>query len=253
MKRIQHFIWVMVVVVGAGLLAGVAWGTESEKLFQEGIKNYNEGRYAEAVRLFSGLAEKGVENGKLYYNLGNAYLKNNDLGFAVLWYERAAKLIPDDPDLNFNLEYARSLVKDMKEERGAPVFRILFFWEHLLSEEAIKYTAIILNSVFFITALAGLVLRRRISKMVYGLILAASLVFTTTAFYNFYDQKYYHRAVIVSEKASVRSGLSDDATELFVLHAGAKVDVEKEQNGFYRIYFSKGKIGWLHKDLVEKI
>jgi uncharacterized protein YgiM (DUF1202 family) len=48
----------------------------------------------------------------------------------------------------------------------------------------------------------------------------------------------------------VRSGLTEDSTELFVLHAGTKVKIGKERNGFYRISFSDTKIGWLKKSEV---
>ena len=48
----------------------------------------------------------------------------------------------------------------------------------------------------------------------------------------------------------VRSGLTEDSTELFVLHAGTKVKIGKERNVFYRISFSDTKIGWLKKSEV---
>ena len=85
-----------------------ALGTGRTRLFLDGINDYNTGKYKDAVKKLSHIAEKGVVNGKLYYNLGNAYLKSGDVGRAILWYERALKLMPHDPDLRFNINYARS-------------------------------------------------------------------------------------------------------------------------------------------------
>jgi hypothetical protein len=42
------------------------------------------------------------------YNLANSYARAGKPGLAVLNYERAALLAPDDPDINANLEYVRA-------------------------------------------------------------------------------------------------------------------------------------------------
>src|ERR1700691_3950222 len=42
------------------------------------------------------------------YNLGNSYARAGKPGLAVLSYERAALLAPDDPDINANLAYVRA-------------------------------------------------------------------------------------------------------------------------------------------------
>ena len=73
------------------------------------------------------------------------------------------------------------------------------------------------------------------------------LIFTLTAFHNFYLEKNFRSGVILSEQVSVRSGLSEGSTELFVLHAGTKIRIERETQTHYRIYFSEDKIGWLKK------
>src|SRR5450755_1423737 len=42
------------------------------------------------------------------YNLANSYARAGKPGLAVLSYERAALLAPDDPDINDNLAYVRA-------------------------------------------------------------------------------------------------------------------------------------------------
>ena len=58
------------------------------------------------------------------------------------------------------------------------------------------------------------------------------------------------QAIILPEKVSIRSGLNDEATELFTLHAGSKITIEKRLNDHFRIYFSEGKIGWIKQSEV---
>ena len=114
-------------------VAATAPATPTARTFMDGTEAYRNGNWPAAIAAFESLADGGVNNGKLFYNLGNAYLKNDDLGRALLWYERALKRIPDDPDLRFNYDYALTLTKDERGEKESPLLRILFFWKYQLS------------------------------------------------------------------------------------------------------------------------
>ena len=78
-------------------VAATASATPNARTFMDGAEAYRSGDWPAAIDAFESLAASGVDNGKLFYDLGNAYLKNDDLGRALLWYERALKRIPDDP------------------------------------------------------------------------------------------------------------------------------------------------------------
>lgn len=213
--------------------------------FVDGVRHYEAGRWEAAAARFSEIADSGVVGGKLYYNLGNAHLKNGDLGRAVMWYLRARKLIPGDPDLAFNLRYALSLVKDRPEAESAAIWDVLFFWRWKLGRRATQQAAIGLNLLFWSIVAYRLARRKPPLNTLNVLVLTVALVFAATAAYNLYDDRCRRAAVILPEAVSVRSGFSKNATELFVLHAGSRVRVEKENGGFARIRFADGKIGWL--------
>ncbi len=237
------------VMLGLLALAGPADAAEDRsaaaRTFLEGVEAYRRGAYGAAVAAFRTLAASGVRNPHLYYNLGNACLKSGDLGPAILWYERALKLAPDDPDLAFNHAYATSLVKDEREDESAPVYRILFFWRRLLSPRAAAAVALVFNGLFWLALTVRFLRRKRVMKGVAYPLLAAALIFTATALYNYYEAACLREGIVLPETISVRSGLSEDATELFVLHAGAKVAIQGQKEEFYRIWFSEGKIGWV--------
>jgi len=229
-------------------LAGNAGAQDKEltQAFLNGIDQYKSGDFAGAVQSFQKLADAGIRSGKLFYNLGNAYLKTGQIGHAMLWYERALQLIPDDPDLRFNYEYALTLLKDDRGEKNISIVRILFFWKYLLSSSAVRIIALVLNALFWIMITIRLAMRKKLLKTPIVLTLILASVFSLTAIYNYYESKYFRMAVILSEEVAVRSGLSDDATELFRLHGGSKIRIEKEKDQYYRIFFSEGKIGWIH-------
>jgi tetratricopeptide (TPR) repeat protein len=224
-----------------------AQASETARAFLDGIQSYKEGHFDKAVFEFKKIADSGIVNAKLFYNLGNAYLKAGDLGRAIIWYERALKLDPDDPDIKFNYGYAMSLTKDEKEDKELPIIQILFFWKYSLSPDIVQWAALSLNLLFWLIITIRILLKKKpMFYFGYGLLIFA-LIFTMTAFYNAYDSAYLRYAVVLPEKISVRSGFSEDSTELFALHAGTKVRVEKEKGEFLRIYYAEGKIGWVKK------
>jgi tetratricopeptide (TPR) repeat protein len=219
---------------------------DQARVFLEAVKNYDQGDYGAAAEGFLTVAQAGVVNGKLYYNIANAYLKAGDIGRAVLWYEKALRLIPNDPDLRFNLEYARSRVRD-KAPDTLSLAEMLFFWRTWLGGK----TVVILAAVFSLLFCLGVFFKKYLLINVpaffrYGA-LALFLFFTLTAGGNYYFDQHCREGVVLADAVSAKSGFSDLSTELFVLHAGSRVTVEQAQKDFYRIRFGKDKIGWVDK------
>lgn len=221
--------------------------SETARTFIDGTEAYRNGDWPAAVAAFESLAEAGVDNGQLFYNIGNAYLKNDDLGHAMLWYERALKRIPDDPDLRFNHDYALTLTKDERGEEKSPLLRILFFWKYQLSHATVRWIAVFLNSVLW-TALSILAIRKkRLLRPSVILIAAGTVIFSATVVFNYVETSRIQYAVILPQQASVRSGFTDTATQLFVLHAGTRVRIERESDTHLLVRYTADKIGWVIK------
>ena len=233
----------------AGLLsAGNALATPTD--FVDGVKAYNTKDYATAVAKFEAVADKGAANAALYYDLGNAYLKNKDLGHALLWYERAAKLAPEDPDLRFNLEYARSLAKDAGEFQTGPLRRVLFFWCDMLAPQTLQLVTIGANLALWLLVGLCLFRRSRILRGLRAMALVAVLLLAPSMCYQMYEQAFVKQGILLNAKTSVRSGRTEDSTRLFELHAGSRVRVAANNNGWLKIHFGADKIGWVPADSV---
>ncbi len=219
------------------------------RIFLAAVNSYEQGHYAAAAEGFLTLAEAGVVNGNLYYNIANAFFKAGDIGRAVLWYEKAYRLIPRDPDLKFNLAYARTLVKDKAPDNTSWLLD-LFFWRYWLGRNLTAVLAAVFSVCFFF----ALFLKRKLKKGVPGVIvygtLGLFLFFSLTATGNYLLGYSDNQGVVLAESISVKSGLSDLATELFVLHAGSRVAIEQKQKNFYRIRFGKDKIGWVNQKTI---
>jgi len=240
----------MILILLAGCFSIAGHAGDSTADFVHAVEMYKEGRYVEAAGLFESIAATGIQSGQLYYNIGNAYLKHGDLGRAILWYERAKRMIPGDPELDFNLNYARTLTKDETEAAQEGIRRILFFWKYRFSPAALSWMALSANLIFFSILILRLFLDRRRFRLMDGLPLVLAVVLSATVLYDPLAKKTGGQAVILPEKVSVRAGLTEDSTELFILHAGTLVSADRIQQTHVRIRFSNGKIGWVRQDEI---
>src|SRR5215468_12575769 len=90
--------------------------------------------YRQAIAGYEQLISAGIHNAKLYYNLGNAYFRLNDLGRAILHYRRGLRLEPGNRQLQANVSYARSRRMDQIDVSSQHSLRHqLFFWQNELS------------------------------------------------------------------------------------------------------------------------
>src|SRR5690606_28583465 len=73
---------------------------------------YDSKKYSEAIKNYEQLVSEGYISYQLYFNLGNSYFRNNQLGKAIYYYELARKLEPNDEDVKINLGIAASKTID---------------------------------------------------------------------------------------------------------------------------------------------
>ena len=246
-------------LLAVGLLLACAFPTAAAespaptRLFVEGLNAYKEGDFNTAIDRFDTLVGEGRASGKLYYNLGNAYLKADRLGHAVWSYEKALRLIPGDPDLAFNLNHARSLIKDQPEAEGQALGRALAFWRYQLTTVQIQWLALGLNLVFW----ALLIIRRLMGRRPFRswLLMAAlpAALLAATAAYNQFEARFRQDAIVLPDQLAVRAGRTPGATELFRLHAGTRVRVQASRDDHLRIAFDRDKIGWVPADALGLI
>lgn len=250
-KRAALFIAAFWLCLWGGTLCVSAKTQNGETLaFIEGIRQYEAKAYPEALAAFEKVYTAGIRNGKLFYNMGNACLKMGDIGPALLWYERALALIPNDPDLRFNLSYARSLLKDEIEGAASPVAEVLFFWKDMFRIAALQWAGIIVHAAFWLSwGLYRFFGKSALLHLCYATLLLSVLVLGTTG-WRLYERTFRPQAVILPYSVAVRSGQTSESTELFILHAGTKVAVKKQTNGFLKIRFSEDKIGWIPENVA---
>ena len=85
-------------------------GVYSQSLVEQGDSAYLKKEYHFAVKYYEDAIAKDGVSAELYYNLGNAYYKSNNLAKAILNYERALKLKANYTDAKENLDFIRTKI-----------------------------------------------------------------------------------------------------------------------------------------------
>ncbi len=239
------------------LLVQAAFTTPADA-FQRAEALYQEERYPEAIEVYESIRSTGVEDGVLYYNLGNAYFKAGRLGLAIASYERALKLLPGDEDVRANLAFADGLVSGGLEPPPLP---LLVGWGVDLYRRARPDLLARVLSVAFLLAGASfsIVFADRWARLRTPALVAlagsgvVALLAGTSLLSKLHTESSRIEGVVVTDNAYVRSGPLESSPRLAEVHEGLKVRILGEREGFYQISLANGLTGWLPREQVERI
>lgn len=220
---------------------------------------YVKGDYKAAIEIYESLAANNGESADVYYNLGNAYYKSENIAKAVLNYERALLLNPDDEDIRFNLELARSKTVD----KVTPEYKFfLMEWLegiiNLLSISAWSVLAVVSFVVMLLTLLLFL-FGKSVSTKKTGFIIALFSLFITifanlSALHRYHYLTERNDAVIMEPSVTAKSTPSNSGTELFVIHEGRKVKISDDSmREWTEIELEDGNKGWIPSSSLERI
>ncbi|MDD5634481.1 MAG: tetratricopeptide repeat protein [Candidatus Omnitrophica bacterium] len=215
---------------------------------------YKKGEYIKAISEYEKILASGKESAALYYNNANAYFKSGRLGKAILNYERATLLSPRDPDIRSNFKYAESLVKGNPESEKS-----IWSWGPLaayVNGFSVNELTLFCSFVFtaFLLFIFIFVVRNRptIYKITFLVFLFAVILFNALVIWEKVKESD-HAAVIVADSADALFGPFETATKFFPVKEGMMVNVVSAQNDWYKIERADGKIGWIKKDVAEKV
>lgn len=227
-------------------------------LLDSAKKHYEQKAYQKAITNYETIIADGYSSSEVYYNLGNAYFKLNNLGKAILYYEKAKKINPSDEDITYNLSIANQ--KRVDKIDAIPQLFIKELQVGFINTFSEK-TWSVLSIVFMWLAFGLLLLYFFTSQKKIKLIgfWSAMLLFAFTIATYFIAQKSNQltykadEAIILVPSITAKGSPADDGTNLFVLHEGTKVQIETESNGWIEIKLANGNKGWVKIETIGKI
>ncbi len=229
-----------------------------EALFAEADSEYIRQNYPRTIELLESIVHNGYASGELFYNLGNAYYRAGNIARAILNYERARRLMPEDEDLRHNLQIAGTMITDRIE----PTPR-LFLWEWwdglkaAFSLRAITWTAYAFY-LLFLSAVCLVILARRYLLRSIGLWAAgaSAVLLGLTLIVMYAKVSEIHRtdeAVMMQSVVTVKNSPDEKSSDAFVLHAGLRVNMIDRVGSWVKIRLADGKVGWVLDSSLEQI
>ena len=220
---------------------------------------YEGGRYPEAAQAYQQLVDRGHKDSKLYYNLGNAYHKQGELGRAILNYLRAEKLAPRDSDIRANLELARSQTSDLFElNEDALLVRLarrIQTWS-TLNENAMAALGLwsLLATLLLVQLLGRRTVSRRPLRYATATVAVLFAVSVLTLGTRLYSDSGDRTAVVVAREVDVVSGPGSQYVTEFTLHVGTETDLLEKRAGWVRLALPGGELqGWVPATDVEEV
>ncbi len=229
-----------------------------ETAVKEAETSYANADYQKAIGQYEAILQANGESAEIYYNLGNAYYKNDDIASAILNYERALLLSPGDGDIRFNLQLARQRSVDRIEPVGE-FFLVEWFQaaQNLAGADAWAKGAVV-SFLGFIFCLLLFFFSRWIRLKKIGFYIGMALlvvVVLANIFAANQKQKLVNRtnAIIFSPTVTVKSSPSASGTDLFILHEGTKVGIKSSLGEWNEIELEDGSVGWMPKTSMQTI
>ncbi len=212
--------------------------------------------FCEAAALFEQLVDAGVQNGRLYYNLGNARLRCGQTGLAIAAYRRAERFIPNDARLKENLRYARSLSPyDIRESGERTLVRTILFWHYDTSLRQRFLAGLVAYVLFWSCTIGRTWWRRREWRYPIGVLLLTWVTLSVSVWSDWRSAASPGEGVIVANDVVVRKGNGTGYEPQFeqTLSEGIEFDILEQRNDWLHIRLADGKGGWIRTRDAELI
>ena len=224
----------------------------------DGDDAYEMKHYDKAISIYETLIKEEGATKQLYYNLGNAYFRANEIGKSILNYERALRLDPTDEDAKANLEFAQEYIKDEVTEQ--PELFLVSWFNALINTFGVDTWAVIAVAAFII-ALVGiavmLVVKKRgirstgLTIAVIAVVICLFANIAAASLHNIVTDK--SQAIVMKEEVTMMSA-PGSSTALIKIHEGRKVTITDDTiESWKEVRLEDGTVGWVKSGDIERI
>jgi len=240
-------------------LANADEAPSAEQLFQDANKAYYEEQFDKAKEGYEELYDRGYQSAHILFNLGNVAYRKGDIGHAVLYYAKALKILPRNPDIRANWDF---VIKKREDQFAVPmsqqIIKTLFFWNNYLTVSELCWTAGFISLLFWLLIIFRLYSRPEWSSWLLWPALAIYLLFSSSAVIKIWQEVKIHSAVVVAKVAPVRDAYLSNVKPSFDIHAGTVVSVIgsqkfSEEEQWYQISLQNGLSGWVEGEDIESL
>ena len=218
---------------------------------QKANKLYEASEYQKSLDLYHQI-EADYRSPILFFNIGNCYFKMTKIPSAILYYERSLKYDPQNENTLANLKQAHKYISDNIQELPSTAFSAS--WNAFVKDRSINFWA---NLSIYLMVAAFLILLlvlvkvpafvKKFSTLLGTLLILLSIFTFFLANSAKNNIENVNHAIVFTPKVDVMSEPKGDASRLFVIHDGLKVQIIDENEEWFEIKLANGEIGWIKK------
>lgn len=246
MKNLIYLLSLLMMITGFTILPAQS----PSSLFQQASEAYQNQQFQQAAELYKQILSQGYENKAVYYNLGNCYYRLNEIGQAILYYEKALKLDPNDADVKYNLGLAGLKLVDRVEM--PPRFFLFDWWDSIRNYFSLTQLTYLVMMLFILTAgflVIWLFIKQyRLRRWLVTFSIVTALLTIFASYFLFLNARRAmndRSAVILAPSVTVLSAPDEKSTDVFILHEGIKVILDEQRQEWVKISLPDGKSGWI--------
>lgn len=247
---------ILLAFLGFLLISSKAYSAPVENWFEKANQFYTSEQYDSAASYYEKIVESGVSNSAVFYNLGNTCFRQKKTGMARYYFEKAAKLDPQDPDILSNIRYVKANIID-KETELEKGFLENMFWNLHISFPLKTQLWIIFSILFTMSVLLSLSLyfsgNSRLWFVYLSVLLSLVMLITgVSAAVKIYELEKISYAILLSPSTEARNE-PDGSKVLFTAHEGTKFQIRKTNGSWVLISLPNGVSGWIEARNLGKI
>ena len=232
--------------------------SQVQVVFDEGNTLYNQGNYTEAIEKYTSIINNGSESAELYYNLGNAYYKINDIANSIFYFEKSLLLDPNNNETKNNLSFSQNMTIDRIE--NVPVNQVSKFiskftnlfdyntW--LLISIIFEFLSLIVFSLYLFNKNSD---TKKRNFSIGSIFLFCFIIFLILGINSKSEYEKNNPAILFDNRISFKSEPNERSEELFLLNEGTKVNVLEKLNEWSLVELSNGSKGWILSSTFQTI
>lgn len=210
--------------------------------FEEANRLYEQGKYDEAASTYESIVKSRGGSAALYFNLGNTYFKNGQLGRALFHYRMAERMAPRDPDIEANLRLTRERVAGASTASSST-------WDRFLGYFTLNELSAFCAVLFWIWAGLYILIRWRPSLerklrglgLATGSILAASVILVCLSFI----ASRSTIAIVLKPDTTVHLGPLVESQPAFTSGDGVELDLMARREDWVQVRDHSNRSGWI--------
>jgi tetratricopeptide (TPR) repeat protein len=226
--------------------------------FEKGNELYRKDQFQEAIQAYESVLNTNKQSAELYFNLGNAYYKLNEVAPAIYNFEKALLLKPNDTDILNNLAFAQKMqideVKEMPEVGFGKILNNITSSRHYNSWAWVAVFCSFFMVLFFIGyyfSYRTILKRTFFGGIFFSVLVLILAIFAAIAEKN--NELLFRPAIVFDEVLEVKAEPKSDAPNAFVLHEGTKVEVKEDLDNWRKIALPDGTDGWVIKKSIKEL